>query len=200
MNPVMNKIGLVSILLVSFAIVPLAHAQNEKPVVLAEEGEVISNSLPAATNYFVKKIPLGQRERAKIKAQGSFSPQVSMLKFFYGENAGGTLVGTVLFLKMETQHGMIEVGVALNPGGTVSNVVVTKATAETVPWIQAAEAAGVTKDLIGIGTDSANDPLKNVSESAIGAMPYFAAQVMATATVRAIVYYQVVFLPRLQDR
>lgn len=194
----MKKIGLVSVLLLSFAFVPLAHAQDGKPVVLAEEGDVISNSLPNATNYFVKEIPIGQRDRAKIRAQGNFTPQASMLKFFYGKNAGGSLVGTVMFLKMETQHGLIEVGVALNPGGTVSNVVVTKATAETEPWIKAAEDAGVARDLVGLGTDSANDPLKNVSESAMGAMPYFAAQVMATAAVRAVVYYQVLFLPRLQ--
>ncbi len=198
MKPVMKKIALISVLVLSFTAVPLVHAQDGNVIVLAKEGEVISNSLPTATNYFVKEIPLGQRDRAKIKAQGNFTPQESLLKFFYGKDAGGTLVGAVLFLKMETQHGMIEVGVALKPGGTVSNVVVTKATTETKPWIEAAESAGITKDLIGLGTDSANDPLKNVSESAIGAMPYFAAQVMATAAVRAVIYYQVLFLPRLQ--
>lgn len=199
MKSIMRKEALISILAVVFATAPCLYAQGADTVMLATKGEVISNSLPKAANYYVKDIPLGQRDRAKIKAQGNFTPQISELKFFYGTDKGGSLVGTVLFLKMETEHGPIEVGVALSPGGTVSNVAVTEATTETEPWIKAAENAGLMKELIGLSSASGTNPLQNVSESGMGAMPYFAAQVIATAVIRAVVYYNILFLPRLQS-
>lgn len=196
MTGMMRKRLFISMLaLVSAAVA--AHAQGSKTVVLAKRGDVIANSLPKATNYFVKEIDIGQRARGKIKAQGNFSPQAPKLKFFYGKNAGGSLVGTVLFVKMATAHGPFEVGVAFTPAGAISNVVVTKATEETEPWVKAAENAGVMKGLIGISSDSEPNPLQNVSESSIGAMPYFAAQVIATAVIRAVVYYRILFLPQL---
>lgn len=199
MKPIMKKKALISILAVVLATAPCLYAQVADTVVLATRGDVISNSLPDAANYYVKDIPLGQRDRAKIKAQGNFTPQISSLKFFYGTKKGGSLAGTVVFLKMETEHGPIEVGVVLTPGGTVSNVAVTVATAETKPWIKAAEDAGLMKRLIGLSAASGTNPLQNMSESAMGAMPYFAAQVIATAVIRALVYYNVLFLPRLQS-
>ncbi len=193
----MRKRVFIAVLALAFAADVPVHAQSTRTVVLAKQGDVISKSLPTATNYFVKEIYLGQRARAKIKAQGNFSPQVSKLKFFYGKNAGGSLVGTVLFVKMVTAHGPIEVGVAFTPGGVVSNVAVTKATTETKPWIEAAENAGLKKDLVGISANTTTSPLKNVSKSSIGAMPYFAAEVIATAVLRATVYYHILFLPQL---
>ena len=137
-----------------------AYAQGGKAITLARKGDVIKNSLPNATNFFVKKIILNDHDKAKIKAQGSFSPQVSHLKFFYGEDAAQELVGTVLFNRMITSDGPIEVGIAFTPGGTVSNVVVTRATARMKPWIETAISGGVLKHLIGIGSDALSAPMK----------------------------------------
>lgn len=186
------------VLATAFFLAAGAYAQNTQTVILARRGDVVSNSLTKATNFFVKDVALGESERAKIKAQGNFSPQISKLKFFYGENAAGSLVGTVLFLKMETQYGLIEVGIAFSPGGAVSNVVVTRATVQTEPWVKAAEKAGVLKHFNGISSNSEANPLAGVSKSELGAMPYFAAQVIATAVVRGVVYYNMLFQGRLQ--
>lgn len=174
-----------------------ASAQTAKPVVLAKKGDVISGSLPGAANYFVREVALSETDKAKIKAQGNFSPQVSKLDFYYGEKSGGELVGTVVFNRMETSHGMVEVGVAFTPAGAVSNVVVTKATAETEPWIKSAEKAGVMKHLVGMSSASMTDPIKNLSSEEIGAMPYLMAQVIAAAVTQSVVYYDLLFRPQL---
>ncbi len=198
MNSYAKRKALISALALAFVAVPITQALGGNTVDLAGEGDVIANSLPTATNYFDKEILVGQRERAEIEAQGNFTPQTSRLKFFYGESAGGGLAGTVLFLRMKTRHGRFVIGVALDPDGSVSNVVVSRAPAEAVPWFEAAQSAGIGKKLDGLGMKTGSDPLQNVSENAIGPMPYFAAEVMAAAAVRAVVYYQVLFLPRLR--
>ncbi len=174
-----------------------AFAQTTGSVVMAKKGDVISSSLPGASNYFVREVVLSETDKAKIKAQGNFSPQVSKLEFYYGEKSGGELVGTVLFDRMETSHGQIEVAVAFTPAGVVSNVMVSRATAETEPWIEAAFKSGLKKRLVGLGPDSMTDPLKDVSAANMGRMPYRMAQVIATAVVRSVVYYNILFLPRL---
>ncbi len=172
-----------------------AYAQGGKAITLARKGDVIKNSLPNATNFFVKKIILNDHDKAKIKAQGSFSPQVSHLKFFYGEDAAQELVGTVLFNRMITSDGPIEVGIAFTPGGTVSNVVVTRATARMKPWIETAISGGVLKHLIGIGSDALSDPMKNVSESDLGPQAYHIAKVITAAVIQGVVYYDILFKP-----
>ncbi len=172
-----------------------AYAQGSRTIRLARQGDVIRKSLPNATNFFVKKIILSDHDKAKIKAQGSFSPQVSQLKFFYGEDAAQQLVGTVLFNRMITSNGPVEVGIAFTPAGTVSNVVVTRATARMKPWIETAIGEGVLKNLIGIGSDDLSNPMKNVSESDLGPHAYHMAKIITAAVIQGVVYYDILFKP-----
>ena len=174
-----------------------SYAQSSKTVVLARKGDFINNSLPNAADFFVKNVILGQRQRAEIKAQGSFSPQVSRLKFFYGRNKAGDLVGAVLFDRVITRYGPVEVGVAFTPAGAVSNVEVTKATRQTKPWVESVEGSSLMKDLMGLTANSGIDPMRNVSEKSLGAGPYFMAQVITTSVTRAVVYYNRLFLSDL---
>ncbi len=172
-----------------------AYAQGSRTIRLARKGDVIKKSLPNATNFFVKKVILSDHDKAKIKAQGSFSPQVSQLKFFYGEDAAQELVGTVLFNRMITRNGPVEVGIAFTPAGTISNVVVTRASARMKPWIETAISEGVLKNLIGIGSDALSDPMKKVSESDLGPHAYQIAKVVTAAVIQGVVYYDILFKP-----
>jgi hypothetical protein len=192
-----NRAGFLVMVVFMFASAH-AYAQGGRSVVFARKGDVIKNSLPQATNFFVKKVILSDRDKAKIKAQGSFSPQVSQVKFFYGEDAAQDLVGTVLFNRMVTSDGTIEVGVAFTPGGTVSNVVGTRAASRMKPWIEAAVSAGVVKNLIGLGSDAMSDPMKNISESELGARAYTMAKVITAAVIHGVVYYDILFKPLQQ--
>ncbi len=199
MNKPISSLPLTLALAVATCFAVRAYAQDTTSVVMAKRGDVIQKSLPTATNYFVREVVLGQDEIAKIKLQGSFSPQVSRLKFFYGKDTFGGFVGTVLFDGIKTIHGPVEVGIAFTPGGTVSNVVVTKATAETEPWVKAALASGLVKNYIGMSSKSMANPLQNVSPALIGEKPYFMAQAITTAVIEGVVYYNILFQPRLPD-
>lgn len=175
-----------------------AYAQDTTAVTMVGIGDVIKSSLPTAADYFIKDARLSEHAFAKIEAVGNFRPEASELKFFYGRDAKGRLVGTVFFNTVGTLHGTVQVGVAFDPGGAVSNVVVTKATVGTEPWIKALMASGFMKDFNGMSGHSTSNPLKNISESKVGAMPYFMAQVITEAVTRAIVYYDVLFRPYIR--
>ncbi len=197
MNKSIKAVSLAFVLAIVSCFAHGAYAQSTSSVVMAKWGDVIRKSLPTATNYFVKEVALGQDEVAKIKLQGSFSPQVSRMKFFYGKDTLGGFVGTVLFDEVKTIHGPVEVGIAFTPGGTVSNVVVTKATAETEPWVKAALSSGLVKNYIGMSAKSMTNPLQNVSPASIGEKPYLMAQAITSAVTQGVVYYNVLFQPRL---
>ncbi len=174
-----------------------AHAHITPTVIMAKRADAISNSLPAATNYFLRTVQIGEHDYAKIEAVGNFRPDVSKLKFFYGRDAAGHFVGTVLFDVVNTIHGPIQVGITFNPGGAVTNVVVTKATVETKPWIKSLMTSGFMKDFVGMSGHSTSDPLDKISKSKVGAIPYFMAQVVTEAVTRAIIYYDVLFRPNM---
>lgn len=57
----------------------------------------------------------------------------------------------------------------------MSSVVVTKATVETEPWVKTAMNSGLMEHYVGLSGNSLKNPLKDVSESKFGAMPYFMA-------------------------
>lgn len=197
MKTLFTKKALAFGLVASLCIVADVYAQSKKTVILETRGDVIQELLPSATNYFVKKVVLNQHNKAKIKAQGNFSPQIPYVKFFYGEDASGSLVGTVLFNQMTTRHGLIEVAIALTPAGEVSKVIVTKAAAGMESSVKAVISAGLMKNFTGLSAQSMTDPMKDVSESDLGAMPYYVAQVITTAVIRGVVYYNILFQGRL---
>jgi hypothetical protein len=172
-----------------------AYAHITPTVVLARRGDVIKDGLPSAANFFVRKVELGQLDIAKIEAQGNFTPQVSKLEFFYGEDDSNNFVGSVLFNQVNTIHGPVEVGIVFTPGGDISEVVVTKATVETEPWVKTAISFGLMKNFIGLRARSMWNPLKSVSKSRMGDMPYFMAQAITAAVMRGVVYYDVLFRP-----
>ncbi len=175
-----------------------SYAQGSQTVVMARIGNVIQKSLPGAADYFVKKIAIGQNNRAEIEAKWNFSPDASTLKFFYGENSYGQLVGTVFFDWVDTRYGPIEVGTAFEPWGAVSNVVVAKATVKTEPWVEAVLRRGLVKNLIGLDGTSTLGALKNLNRNSMGPRNYFMTQAITTAVIRGIIYYDSLFQPHLR--
>lgn len=174
-----------------------AYAQDTTSVTMARMGDVISSSLPAATDYFTENVRLSEHAFAKIEAVGNFRPDAAELKFFYGRDANGHFVGTVLFNVVNTIHGVIQVGIAFNPAGAVTNVVVTKATVDTEPWIKSLMAKGFMKKFDGMSGHSTSDPLNKISRSEVGSKPYYMAQVITEAVTRGIIYYDVLFRPNM---
>jgi hypothetical protein len=163
-------------------------------VVITKQADAIRNGIPGATQFFVKTVTIG-RDDFRALSEGGFRPDEEAVKFYYGKDAGGQILGVVLFPQINTpQHGPVEVALALAPDGTVRSVVVTKATVETKPWVQAAVASGLLQRFVGMrpGADP-RSALNAISKDAIGDMPYYMAGLIAQDVARGLAYHQALY-------
>ena len=166
-------------------------------VILVRRADAVAKSLPAAANFFVRKVAIGEADIAKVEARGNFRPDVSNLKFFYGRDKSGRFVGTMLFYAVDSEYGALQVGVAFSPAGSVTNVVVTKATCGSKPWIESLMSSGWLKVYDGMSGNSMFNPITRISPGTAGTRPYMMAEAITTAVVRCIVYYDMLFQPNL---
>ncbi len=168
-------------------------------VVLKTQADVIRETLPDAAQFFVRTVKIGREDLSRLRASAEFTPDDPEVKFYYGNGADGNLRGVVLFPQVNTQHGPLEVGLTLAPDGTVKAVTVTKATVETKPWVLEVVRSGLGKQFQGMrfGDDPAR-ALAAVDRKDLGAMPYYFAEVTATAVKRGLAFYGILFAARGQ--
>lgn len=163
-------------------------------VVLRKQADVIRSALPEATQFFVKTVTIGQSDFNSLSEAG-FAPDEEEMRFYYGTRGDGSVVGVVLFPQINTsQHGPVEIGLALTPQGTISSVVLTKATIETKPWAQAAERSDLMARFVGMRSDGNPDSaLQSVSRDSIGEMPYYVAGLIVRTVSRGLALYRTLY-------
>jgi hypothetical protein len=160
-------------------------------VVLVQQSDAIRTSLPGATQFFLRTVTIGKDDLARIRQDIDFSPLDPDFKFFLGKRGDGTAVGVVLFPQVNTFHGPLEVALSINPDGTVASAMVTKATAETKPWVLEAVRSGFLKKCQGVKYgDDLGDLVKEVQG---GAMAQWQAQTILTAIHHGLVLHHVLF-------
>jgi hypothetical protein len=177
----------------SLAAVP-APPHITPTVVMRKQADVIRAALPEATQFFVKSVTIGQNDFRQLSEAG-FEPDADEMNFYYGIDGSGVVVGVVLFPQINTSlHGPIEVGLTINPDETIRGVVVTKATVETKPWVQAVERTGFVDQFTGLGLNG--DPeaaLAGVSKDSMGEMPYYFAGLIARDVANGLALYRTLY-------
>jgi hypothetical protein len=168
-----------------FATVAL-EAHITPQVTLRTKADVIRAAVPNAAHYTATTVHIGKPQLEQIVDRAHYTPDTDTVKFYSGENAGGNTIGTVVFTQVDTQHGPVEVGVGIGPDGAVTNVLVTRVTVETKPWVRDVEASGVLDRLKGA---KAGDEPKALSGGSLTGMPGYMADVIATATYRGLALY-----------
>jgi hypothetical protein len=154
-------------------------------VVMRKQADVIRAALPNAAKYTATTVRIGKPQLEQIVDRAHFTPDTDQVKFYAGLDASGRTLGTVLFPQVDTQHGPIEVGVAIGPDGAVTHVMVTRATVEMKPWVLDVERSGVLDRLVG----AKEGPAKPISDGTLSGMPGYIADTIATATYRALAFY-----------
>jgi hypothetical protein len=178
------------------ALSPLAlllAARHPTPtVVLVKQTDVIRTTLPAAQQFFVRRVTIGKDDLAQIRRDVAYTPEDPNVSFYLGKTAG-KVAGVVLFPQVNTMHGPIEVGLTLSPDGAVTSAVVTKATVETQPWVQEATAGGLMKRFQGMRYgDDVKQAIAPLS-GRIGQLPFLEAEVIASAVKQGLVMYHQLF-------
>src|SRR5581483_8861307 len=98
--------------------------------------------LPGAATFVAREVHLSERDAHRLHEAVDWSPDDGVLAFYTGLD-GDRPVGTIMFVRVDTPHGPVEVAVAFAPPGEVSGVLVTKGTGETAPWVAEAVRAGL---------------------------------------------------------
>jgi hypothetical protein len=172
-----------------------AAARHITPtVVIEKQADVIRSALPGATQYFLKTVEIGKRDMKTLKEEAGFEPESPEFKFFYGEDASGTVLGVVLFPQVNTHHGPFEVGLTVGPDGAVRSVKVTKATVETKPWVKEAASPEFLADFKGLTAGRpATRALERLHAAKLGEMPTFAGEQVARAVVKGLELHRVLY-------
>ena len=157
-------------------------------VELVKHVDAVKQMFPAADAWFERELHLSGRDAHKLHEAMDWSPEDGVLRFYTGKHAGAA-VGALLFVRVDTPHGPLEVAVGFANDGAVASVVVTKATVETKPWVQEAVAAGLMDKFVGMR--QGDDPRKALQglDGKVGGMPEYMAELIATAVGRGQVLY-----------
>jgi hypothetical protein len=177
-----------TVLTLAMALALGASAHPTPKVVLVKHADFIRQTLPNATQYFIRTVTIGKQDLATIRQSGHFTPEDADVQFFLGQGEGAKPVGVALFQQVDTPHGPIEVGLTVRPDGSIASAVVTTATVETKPWVQEATSTGLMKRFMGMR--QGDDPMKALQGvDGLSGMPQYMAELIATAVGRGLVLY-----------
>jgi hypothetical protein len=171
-----------------------AFAHITPNVKLVERGTFVQQSLPGATGFFAKDLDLGADDLARIHKETGWTPTAEEVQVYVGRDAGGSLVGSVVFLWIASEHGPVGIGVAFDPQGKVLAATVTDVGSEPLTWVRPLLPDGTVTAFAGLGLDAKPDP-DQVEPTVKAAMPRYYAEVIAQGVERAQAVEKGVFQP-----
>jgi hypothetical protein len=154
-------------------------------VILVKRPDAVQQLLPGADQFFARELHLSNVDAHRLHQLLDWSPEDGVLTFYTGR-ADAKDVGTLLFVRVDTPHGPVEVAVSFTPQHLVRGVIVTKATVETRPWVVEALRAGLLDHYRGLKpTDvpGGADAIKNQ----VGELADYIAQEVDKGVRRALV-------------
>ncbi len=163
-------------------------------VILVKRPQAVQTLLPDATEFFAREAHLSDADAHRLHEAVDWSPEDGVLTFYTGK-AGTKPVGSLMFVRVDTPHGPIEVTVGFTPDGVVRGVIATKATVETKPWILEALQAGLTEHYRGL---KAGDTPGGAAalKGKVGSLPEYMAEQVDKGVARALAalgaFYKVV--------
>ena len=174
-------------------------------VVLLKLEDAVKRILPTATDFTAREVHLSGADAHKLHDALDWGPDDGVLTFYTGR-AAGTPVGALTFVRVETQHGPIDIAVGFDLNGAVTRVEMTKATVETKPWMLEALRSGVLDRYAGVkpGLESDLHRVANVPampggadsyRGKVGRMAGYMLEQVDKAVVRAIVAYAWFYRP-----
>ena len=172
-------------LMLSAVVAALLHITPT--VVLEKRTDAVARLIPGGDAFAARAVRLSDADAHKLHQAVDWSPDDDIVTFYIGRRAGA-LVGALLFVRVDSPHGPVEVAVGFAPDGAVGGVAVTKATVESKNWIQAALAAGLTAGYRGIKPGDAPAGALAIKDR-VGALPFYMAQQVDKGVARALAAY-----------
>ncbi len=134
-----------------------------------------------------RELRLSGRDAHRLHEAMDWSPEDGVLRFYTGKHAGAA-VGALVFVRVDTPHGPLEVAVGFANDGAVASVVVTKATVETKPWVLSALRAGLCDHYKGMRAGTVPQAAEQIRDAA-GELPTYMATQIDKGVRRALTVY-----------
>lgn len=161
-----------------------AQAHITPNVELVRRGEFLKSSLPGATKFFQKEFMISGADGAEIRRKTGWAPSEEDTRVYVGRDSNGRLVGTVVFLWVDSQHGPLGIAAAFDPSGTLRRAAVTDVASEPLAWVRPLIDAHGPEALAGLAPGSAPDPSR-IAPAVSGSMSRYYAGVIAAGVRRA---------------
>ena len=168
------------------ALVALLHITPT--VVLVTRPDAVKTLLPGAASFVAQEIHLSNADAHRLHAAVDWSPDDGVLTFYTGLE-GGRTAGALVFVRVDTPHGPLEVAVAVSPAAVVAGVIVTKATVETKPWVLEALQAGLCEHYRGLKPTDVPAGAQAIADR-VGQLPLYVAREVDKGVMRALAAYQ----------
>ena len=156
-------------------------------VELVKRVDAVRQIFPAADAWTERELHLSDPDAHKLHEALDWSPEDGVLRFYTGRHAGAP-VGALVFVRVDTPHGPLEVAVGFATDRSVASVVVTKATVETKPWVLTALRAGLCDHYKGMKAGAVPRAAEQIRDVA-GELPAYMGAQIDKGVQRALVAY-----------
>lgn len=160
-------------------------------VILVKRQDAVSHLLPGADQFTARELHLSSADSRKLHDAVGWEPPDGVVTFYIGRHQN-EVTGALIFMRVDCQHGPIELAVGYDPAGTIRAVEVTKATVEMKPWIVEALQAGLTNQYRGLAISQAPSGAERVKPH-IGTMPGYMAELIDKGVMHANAAYRLFY-------
>lgn len=161
-------------------------------VTLVPRAQAVRQILEGASKFFLREVELSPAELAELKTRVRWTPEEKTVRFFIGRDAGQAEVGSVVLIKVDSRHGPLALAVGFDRQGTVSKVIVTHTTEETVPWVKKVLDAELLDKFSGKTEATVVSAFDEVKDQ-VRAMPRYMGQVITRGVRRAAALHAVAY-------
>jgi len=145
-------------------------------VVLVKRQDAVNRLLPGADTFAARELHLSSADSKRLHDAVGWEPPDGMVTFYVGKHQD-QVSGALLFMRVDSQHGPLELAIGFDTRGAIRGVEVTKATVEMKPWVLEALRAGLTDAYRGLTADQTPAGAAKVKPR-IGAMPGYMAELI----------------------
>lgn len=131
----MNRRPIVQVLAWLLCVAP-AMAHVTPTVQLVRRGDFVRSALSGATRFFEHKLDAEELEGLRAEADPQWQPSGREIKIYVGRDDRAQLVGSVVFLRVPSEHGPVGIGVAYDASGRILQASVTEVGSEPLAWVQ----------------------------------------------------------------
>ena len=160
-------------------------------VILVKRQDAVARLLPGADNFAARELHLSSADSRRVHDAVGWEPPDGMVTFYIGKHQD-QVTGALIFMRVDCQHGPIELAIGYDPRGTIRGVEVTKATVEMKPWIVEALGAGLTNEYRGLAAAQAPSGAEKVKPR-VGAMPGYMAELIDKGVIHANAAYRLFY-------